>query len=211
MRSPLRSITHNPRPNHTIRLPNVHRTHAFHRRKAKVGISIFCTRIMRIGNGGNKNCGRRLSSASGHSFPLPRAWPFVKCGAADMPSAAPELVDVSFGPFFGRRSSVVTKQTCVTNKATQTNAGASPTKIRRAAAHFLTRVMKRDKNLQGWNSTRLQFYKVACRSLGLRSRWRALRPKNIAWLTTADTTATWKGFAIRKAGSGRCPVRNRSG
>ena len=47
-----------------------------------------------------------------------------------------------------------------------------------------------------------EIYKVAWRSLGLRSRWRALRPKNIAWLTTADTTATWKGFAIKKAGSG---------
>ena len=29
--------------------------------------------------------------------------------------------------------------------------------------------------------------------------------------TTADTTATWNGFAIRNAGSGRCPVRKRSG
>jgi len=44
-----------------------------------------------------------------------------------------------------------------------------------------------------------------------RSRWRALRPKNNAWLTTAETTASWNGLAIRKAGSGRLPVRNRSG
>jgi hypothetical protein len=39
----------------------------------------------------------------------------------------------------------------------------------------------------------------------------ALRWKNRAWLTTADTVAGWNGFAIRKAGSGRWPVRKRSG
>jgi hypothetical protein len=39
----------------------------------------------------------------------------------------------------------------------------------------------------------------------------ALRWKNSAWLTTAETVAGWKGLAIRNAGSGRCPVRNRSG
>ena len=49
-------------------------------------------------------------------------------------------------------------------------------------------------------------YAVACRSRG-----RALRPKNNAWLATAETTASWNGLAIRKAGSGRCPVRKRSG
>src|SRR5579862_312237 len=54
-------------------------------------------------------------------------------------------------------------------------------------------------------------YAVGWRSTGCRSRWRALRPKNRAWLTTAETTASWNGFAIRKAGSGRCPVRKRSG
>src|SRR5580692_1776597 len=54
-------------------------------------------------------------------------------------------------------------------------------------------------------------YAVGWRSTGCRSRWRALRPKNRAWLTTAETTASWNGFAIRNAGSGRCPVRKRSG
>jgi hypothetical protein len=49
-------------------------------------------------------------------------------------------------------------------------------------------------------------YAVACRSRG-----RALRPKNSAWLATAETTASWNGLAIRNAGSGRCPVRKRSG
>ena len=39
----------------------------------------------------------------------------------------------------------------------------------------------------------------------------ALRWKNSAWLTTAETVAGWNGFAIRKAGSGRWPVRKRSG
>ena len=49
-------------------------------------------------------------------------------------------------------------------------------------------------------------YAVACRSRG-----RALRPKNSAWLATAETTAGWNGLAIRNAGSGRWPVRKRSG
>ena len=39
----------------------------------------------------------------------------------------------------------------------------------------------------------------------------ALRSKNSAWLTTAETVAGWNGLAIRKAGSGRWPVRKRSG
>src|SRR5271169_355956 len=44
-----------------------------------------------------------------------------------------------------------------------------------------------------------------------RSRRCALRPKNSAWLATAETTASWNGLAIRNAGSGRWPVRKRSG
>ena len=43
------------------------------------------------------------------------------------------------------------------------------------------------------------------------SRRRALCWKNRAWLITAETFAGWNGFAIRKAGSGRSPVRKRSG
>lgn len=38
-----------------------------------------------------------------------------------------------------------------------------------------------------------------------------LRWKNSAWLATADTMAGWKGFEIKNAGSGRSPVRKRSG
>jgi hypothetical protein len=55
-------------------------------------------------------------------------------------------------------------------------------------------------------SRRRERYAVGCRSRG-----RALRPKNNAWLATAETTASWNGLAIRNAGSGRCPVRKRSG
>ena len=44
-----------------------------------------------------------------------------------------------------------------------------------------------------------------------RSRRFAVRSKNRAWLATADTVAGWNGLAIRKAGSGRSPVRKRSG
>ena len=40
---------------------------------------------------------------------------------------------------------------------------------------------------------------------------RELRWKNSAWLATAETIAGWKGFEIRNAGSGRSPVRKRSG
>ena len=39
----------------------------------------------------------------------------------------------------------------------------------------------------------------------------ALRAKNSAWLAMAETIAGWNGLAIRKAGSGRSPVRKRSG
>jgi hypothetical protein len=42
-------------------------------------------------------------------------------------------------------------------------------------------------------------------------RLRELRWKNSAWLATADTIAGWNGLEIRKAGSGRSPVRKRSG
>src|ERR1700748_790865 len=43
------------------------------------------------------------------------------------------------------------------------------------------------------------------------ARLRELRWKNSAWLATADTMAGWDGFEIRNAGSGRSPVRKRSG
>jgi hypothetical protein len=50
-----------------------------------------------------------------------------------------------------------------------------------------------------------------CYTVARRSRRAALRSKNSAWLMTAETIAGWNGFAIRNAGSGRSPVRNRSG
>ena len=40
---------------------------------------------------------------------------------------------------------------------------------------------------------------------------RELRWKNSAWLALAETIAGWNGFEIRNAGSGRSPVRKRSG
>jgi hypothetical protein len=43
------------------------------------------------------------------------------------------------------------------------------------------------------------------------ARLRELRWKNSAWLATAETIAGWNGFEIRNAGSGRSPVRKRSG
>ena len=42
-------------------------------------------------------------------------------------------------------------------------------------------------------------------------RLRELRWKNSAWLATAETMAGWNGFEIKNAGSGRSPVRKRSG
>ena len=42
-------------------------------------------------------------------------------------------------------------------------------------------------------------------------RRRDLRSKNSCLLITARSVSTLKGFAIRKAGSGGAPVRNRSG
>src|SRR5712664_931613 len=42
-------------------------------------------------------------------------------------------------------------------------------------------------------------------------RLRELRWKNSAWLATAETIAGWNGFEMRNAGSGRSPVRKRSG
>src|ERR1700690_4368513 len=51
---------------------------------------------------------------------------------------------------------------------------------------------------------------VSCQAT-LGERLRELRWKNSAWLATADTIAGWNGLEIRNAGSGRSPVRKRSG
>src|SRR6185503_10276917 len=59
-----------------------------------------------------------------------------------------------------------------------------------------------------FNSTLQRFDQpVAARG----ARLRELRWKNSAWLATAETIAGWNGFEIRNAGSGRSPVRKRSG
>ena len=42
-------------------------------------------------------------------------------------------------------------------------------------------------------------------------RLRELRWKNSAWLATAETIAGWNGLEIKNAGSGRSPVKKRSG
>ena len=52
---------------------------------------------------------------------------------------------------------------------------------------------------------------LCCYAVTRRSRRFAVRSKNSAWLATAETVAGWNGLAIRNAGSGRSPVRKRSG
>jgi protein TonB len=59
-----------------------------------------------------------------------------------------------------------------------------------------------------WHLPRRRFA-YAAGALGVRLR--ELRWKNSAWLATAETIAGWNGFEIRNAGSGRSPVRKRSG
>ena len=55
------------------------------------------------------------------------------------------------------------------------------------------------------------FFKPLLSQATLGVRLRELRWKNSAWLATAETIAGWNGFEIRNAGSGRSPVRKRSG
>src|SRR5215212_3252349 len=57
--------------------------------------------------------------------------------------------------------------------------------------------------------SRLKRFDQPAAALG--ARLRELRWKNSAWLATAETIAGWNGFEIRNAGSGRSPVRKRSG
>ena len=69
------------------------------------------------------------------------------------------------------------------------------------------------------NPARLSTRRIAIKTLldpnqdaaAFGARLRELRWKNSAWLATADTMAGWNGFEIRNAGSGRSPVRKRSG
>lgn len=64
---------------------------------------------------------------------------------------------------------------------------------------------------RGSNATMGAKFPRGMRPQAARSRRRAVCWKNSAWLMTAETFAGWNGFAMRKAGSGRSPVRKRSG
>jgi hypothetical protein len=78
-----------------------------------------------------------------------------------------------------------------------TDIGAHDTKPARSSrARRFERKRKKDPNQE---------------AAALGARLRELRWKNSAWLATAETMAGWNGFEIRNAGSGRSPVRKRSG
>jgi hypothetical protein len=75
---------------------------------------------------------------------------------------------------------------------------------------------KRNRRAPSERAENIQLSKISnsqrrSQAAGLGIRLRELRWKNKAWLTTAETMAGWNGFEIRNAGSGRSPVRNRSG
>lgn len=73
----------------------------------------------------------------------------------------------------------------------------SPARVKRARLSIRT--------TSGWQHSRHSSHAT------LGALLRELRWKNKAWLATADTIAGWNGFDIRNAGSGRSPVRKRSG
>jgi hypothetical protein len=60
---------------------------------------------------------------------------------------------------------------------------------------------------------RMQALRAACdhQLIARFLRCTALRSKNSAWLTSAETVDCWYGLETRNAGSGRSPVRKRSG
>src|ERR1700676_770762 len=64
-----------------------------------------------------------------------------------------------------------------------------------------------------WEARRTRIHAItpAQEAAARGARLRELRWKNRAWLATAETIAGWNGFEIRNAGSGRSPVRKRSG
>ena len=109
--------------------------------RGEVRVPIFHRQIMRGGRDGNKNAGRRLSSASGHSFPLP----VLGCGCARIfcGRARPEAAH--------KRSRA---QTLIPRCAVVTGGAQDSARGRRFA--------RRDEGEE--------IYNVAWRSLGLRSR-----------------------------------------
>jgi hypothetical protein len=161
----------------------------------------FCWRVTRVrpfdaGPSGTKNAVALCHGGRPSFPPSPRAWP-VMLGAADMPIGCALTFSEPAGPA-PFASGILTAHDL----------------FRKPVSTFRDHVLKRT-----WPglSPAMQHqidcgrYAVGWRSTDCRSRWRALRPKNRAWLTTAETMASWNGLAIRNAGSGRCPVRKRSG
>ena len=198
MRPPLRSIRHTktPRADHNTVLPTPIASPG-----SMADRQSTCREWGRSGTapnrepsdtprGRNQRWRAAFVMADGHPFPLPRAWPVNVGRSRYADRLRPNFL---LSNFLLKVSSIAS--------ARRTSELGMLMPARQALT--LGRICK--------FTTVALLYRVAWRSLGLRSRWRALRPKNSAWLTTADTTATWNGFAIRKAGSGRCPVRKRSG
>jgi acyl dehydratase len=86
-----------------------------------------------------------------------------------------------------------------------------------ASAHLLCAHGRRCDRLPPARRNARRTHFISCNSnrgqeaAALGARLRELRWKNSAWLATAETIAGWNGFEIRNAGSGRSPVRKRSG
>ncbi len=83
-----------------------------------------------------------------------------------------------------------------------------------AAPLFFVSTIQSSKEKAGTRITAFRLFLIAANRVqdaAARGRLLELRWKNNAWLATADTMAGWNGFEIRKAGSGRSPVRKRSG
>jgi hypothetical protein len=147
----------------------------------------------------NKQKGHGLSRRPAILSPSPRAWS-VNVGAVDGPigcaliflAATLFAAGHSGGTWF-RAARQTARRVTIQIARSQRQDECSPRAERRGDPTRRRMTIREN-------------YAVACRSRG-----RALRPKNSAWLATAETTASWNGLAIRNAGSGRCPVRKRSG
>ena len=152
----------------------------------------------------NKQKRRGLSKRPATLSPSPRAWS-VTLGAVDGPIGCALIISCYFlalilggdslcgASFFAERGSEFLRRQHVRR-------GAQRSEIYHHSGdeECGSRGEKRRDPARRENDDR-KTYAVGCRS-----RWRALRPKNSAWLATAETTASWNGLAIRNAGSGRC-------
>jgi hypothetical protein len=153
----------------------------------------FCWRVTPVrpldaGQSGTKNAVALCQGGRPSFPPSPRAWP-VMLGAADMPIGCALTFSEPAGPL----------ALPITQNAHAPKTHMHPKRTWPGLSPAMQHQIDCGRYAVGWRST------------DCRSRWRALRPKNRAWLTTAETMASWKGLAIRNAGSGRCPVRKRSG